>query len=106
MIVHLFPGLEALSTLEVVHTSSSCAGCGADPTFACLYDACELLEALAEVLLGHLEVLHAGLVAGTLDALGHVSYLLGVTESAHVVLLLCLPNSRFLPALGRSLLLC
>lgn len=106
MIVHLLPRSHALATLEVVHVGSCSAGSGADATSSCLDDAGKLLEALAEMLLSHFEVLHAGFVATALASLSHEAQLLRIAEGARVVLqLLCLSHNRFFLALGRHLLL-
>ena len=65
LVSNLLPRFHALTALEMVESSTSCARCGADATATTLSHTSELLEPLADVLLRHLEVDHVRLPSST-----------------------------------------
>jgi hypothetical protein len=60
--VDLLPGLDALSTQEVVDVASSGAGGCADPASTCFHDGSKVLKPLAQMLLSHLQIHHVCLI--------------------------------------------
>ena len=62
LLTQLLSGSHALATLEVVQigTSGACGGADPSPTSPCFHDACKLLQALAQVLVRHLQVHRSG----------------------------------------------